>query len=99
KLIEVRDGELAAAAHRPCVWFHLTQHELEQRSLAGPVGPDQPELVAALDDARKIFDHVPAAIALVDVPEFPHELARALACGEIEVHVAEPIAARSALAP
>ena len=51
-LVEVGDLQIGALAHLAAVGLQLAEDELEQRGLAGAVGADQADLVAAQDGAR-----------------------------------------------
>jgi hypothetical protein len=79
ELVEVRDLELGALLDPPSLRLQVTEDQTNQRGLAGAVGTEQAELVAAQDGAGEIADQCPVIVAVANVVEFGHHFARALA--------------------
>ncbi len=96
-LVEVGHLQLAALADRAGVGLFFTKDQLQQRGLARAVQADQADLVAAHEDGGKIaHDHL-VAVALVDVGQLGHDLARTVAGGDVELDLALLLAPRGAL--
>ena len=53
QLVEVGDGQIGATAHGAGVRLDFAQDQLEQRGLAGAVGADEADAVAAQDAASR----------------------------------------------
>ena len=99
ELIVIGHRQLGAATDAACIRLHLAEDEFDQGRLAGAVRPDQADLVAAQDAAGKIPDDLPLAEAFVDVFQFRHQLARALALSNRKRNLAETLATRRAFQP
>ncbi len=70
----------------------------KQRGLAGAVGADQADLVAAQDRRAEIAHHLFVAIGFVDLGQFRDDLAGTLAGRDVEPDLALLFAPRAALA-
>ena len=99
ELVEVRDLEFGAQARLPVVGLQLSHDEFQQRGLAGAIGADQADLVPAQQPAGEILDDGPAAIGFGNVLQFRHQFPGTVPLGYRELHLARPIASRSALKP
>src|SRR5205814_1328242 len=97
ELVEVRDRDFRAATDGARVRLELAQDHLEQGRLAGSIGPDEADLVAAHDARGKIPYDVAIAIALGDMLELGHELAGALALRHRQLDAPHAIASRCTL--
>ena len=53
QLVEIRHFQLGAELDRAAAGLQFTQQQLEQRGLAGTVGAEQADAVAALNDEEK----------------------------------------------
>ncbi len=56
QLVEIRHFQLGAELDRAAAGLQFTQQQLEQRGLAGTVGAEQADAVAALNDEGKVAD-------------------------------------------
>ena len=99
QLVEIRDMEVDALAHGSPVRLDFAQDELQQRALARAVGSDEADPVAADHARREIADQRAVAVILADGQQFGHQLARAFAGGQLQVHPAQAFAPRRAFAP
>ena len=75
-LVEGGDLEIGAELDAAAVGLECAGEEIDQRRLAGAVGADQRDPVAAFDPERQVADDRAVAIALGDALGFDHELAR-----------------------
>ncbi len=96
-LVEVGDIEFGAEPDRAGIRFELPQQQPDQGALAGTVGADQPEAIAAQDGQREILDQGAPAETHADVFQFRNQLAAAGAAVDLQAHVAKPLAAFGAL--
>ena len=96
-LVEIRDLQLGAEADGAAIGLFLAQDQLQQRGLAGAVGTDQADLVAAQDGGGKIAHDGFRAKALADVVQLGHDLAGALAGRHVEPDLALLFAPGAAL--
>src|SRR5690606_2388412 len=74
-LIEGRDFEPGPKAQMSGIGLQRTRQELQQGRLAGPVGADEADAVAAQDAAGKAAHEHALAVALFEVPRLDHKLA------------------------
>jgi hypothetical protein len=74
QLVEVGHRLARAAAHRALVGLDLAEDELQQRGLAGAVGADEADAVAAHDAGGEVAHHHLVAVALADMGELGHHL-------------------------
>src|SRR5690606_38542164 len=98
QLVEVRDLQLRAEPDRAAIGGDLAEHQLEQRRLAGAVGPDESDAVAALHDRVEVTDDDAFAPGLGDADQLDHPLARTVAGVDGKRDAPEPLAALGALA-
>ena len=96
-LVEVRDLDLRALLDRAAVGLQLAQDQLEQRRLAGAIGADQADLVAAQDGGGEALHDRPAAVGLAGVLQLGHDLAAAGAGIQVQPGAADHVTARGAL--
>src|SRR5690606_3904697 len=75
QLVEISDFELGAVAHLALLRSQFPEDDLEQSALAGAVGSDDADAVAAHDHRREVGDHRSAGIDLADVLELRDDLA------------------------
>ena len=73
QLVRVGHFQLAAELDRAAVGLQFTQQQLHQGGLAGTVGADDTDTVAALDNGGKIADHHLLAKGLGDLLQFGHD--------------------------
>ena len=78
---------------RAAVRGQLAQDHLQQRGLARAIGADQTHLVAAQDGAAEIAHHGAAAEGLGDVFQLGHDLAAAIALGDIQLDATDHLTA------
>src|SRR6185369_9167061 len=94
ELVEVGHVDLGAQADRALIRLQLAEDHPQQRRLAGAVGPDQADLVAALDAGREIADDDPLAEGFADTLQFGDQLAALVAGIELQIDLAHPLAPR-----
>ena len=97
-LVEVSDLHVGAQAHAARIGRERAEDQAEDRGLAGAVGADQAEAVAARDDEIEVFRRcvLPAKILLTSVNS-ADELSGSLALADGDLHLADALAARRAL--
>ncbi len=59
ELVEIGDIDLGTLAHDAFVGFQFAEDQPQQRRLAGAVGANDADLVAALDAGREIANNLP----------------------------------------
>lgn len=97
QLVEVGDAKLRAGAHGAGVGRQFTEHQPQQRCLAGTVRADDPDAIATQDAQRQVPHDWPRPEADAHVVEFDDEPAGAIARVEREAHVSGALAAFGAL--
>ena len=89
-LVVLADAEVAVAADDSLRGRQLSRHELEERRLAGSVGPDEGDARVAVDAELEVGVEVVlllAAVGEADLREGEHRRGQLLAIGELEVEV------------
>jgi hypothetical protein len=94
-LVEVRDLQVRADAHRAAVGLSSPRISLSSVVLPAPFGPTG-DLVAAHDRRREPVDDRAFAVALRHVGQLRDDLAGLLALCDVELHVALRVAALGA---
>jgi hypothetical protein len=89
ELVEVGHFLARAALDAALVRLDFAQDELDQGGLAGAVGADQAQLVAAQDAGGEVADQGLSAVAVADVEELGDHLAGAVARRQGEAHLAQ----------
>ena len=98
QLVEIRDGQIGAAAHGAGVRLDLAQDQLQQRRLPRAVGADEADAVAAQDARREIADQHVVAVGLRHPRQLRDHLARPRALVLLQIDAPQPVAARRAIA-
>ena len=100
-LVEVGHLQLGAAAHRARTRLQFAEDQLQQRRLAGAVGPDQADLVAAQEGGAEMADDGLLAACRREVQahvlELGDDLAAGRAAGHLQPHAAQRLAPAGAL--
>ena len=97
ELVEIGDFQLGTLLHRARVRLQFTENQLQQRSFAGAVRPQQANTIAALDTSGKIANDDFAAVGLGNVLQLRYQLAGALATVNVELYLALLFAPRGAI--
>jgi hypothetical protein len=95
-LVEIRHLQVGAAADLAAVGFEFAQDQFQQRGLAGAVGAEQADLVAAQDGAAEVADDGLLAEGLGHLGQFGHDLAARLTGSDVHVDAALHLAAGDA---
>jgi hypothetical protein len=92
ELVEIGHLHLRPERHPALVGRQFTEDQAQQRRLAGTVGADDADLVAALHTTREVAHHDLVAKALADVFERGHQLAAAVAGIDRQFDLSLPLA-------
>jgi len=85
-LVVVGHLHVGAAPHRAGIGRQFAEQQPQQRGLAGAVGPDEADAVAAQHAGREVADHHPVAVRLGQVLGLEHQLARRVGGVERQLH-------------
>ena len=91
-LVEPGDLEPGAEPHPAPVRLELAQQQPDQGGLAGTVGADDADPVAAQDAGGEVADEGAAAETVAQAFGLDDELSAALGCGQFHAHAALPLA-------
>jgi hypothetical protein len=97
QLIEIGDFQLGAQAHFAGVRSQASQQQIEQSGLAGAVGTDQADAVAAHDARREVANQRLVLPGVTDVLRLDHQLAGRFRLLQRDVGLAELLAALAML--
>ena len=99
ELVEVGHFDLGAHPHRTRVRRELAEDQAQQRGLAGAVGTDHADAVAALETTGEIAHDLLVAETLRNADQFGHQLAALFARVERQFDLALTVASRGAVPP
>ncbi len=89
-LVEPGEFDVGAEADLAGIGLQFAGQQLDQRGLAGAIGADDADAVAADDARREIVDDDALAEALADVLGLDHHLARDVGFGDRELDRRRP---------
>ena len=84
-LVERRQQKIGAVADRPLIRRQGPRQKTEERRLAGTIGADQAETVAAQNAGREVLDDRPLAKEFSGILGFYDELAGKIRLGGLEL--------------
>ena len=94
ELVEIGDIHFRALTHDAGIRLDFVKDQAQQRRLAGAVGADQADLVAALNAGREIAHNLPLTVGFENMLKFGHQLAALVAGIDLQIDLAHPLAPR-----